>query len=281
MMGGMVPARVSAVILVTDKLAEQRAFYESIGWSSPAPDDAAFVPVVLAGSVLVLTSSGAALDEAGVPHRFAGLIGVESAGAVDTGLEAAAAAGGSVVQPARSRPFGRAGWFRDPVGTTWELAFAPDGPFGAPPAGGDGLARRLDTLTVITPEVMPLRRFYERLGWRSPMEDRDDIVQFQMSSSVFSCWIAHEAEEHVGVRLGGHPGFELGIVVDSPDEVDAQAAVVRAAGASVVVEPADQWWGGRSTSFTDPDGNIIEIVHIPSAGRGERGELRLGVADSG
>ena len=126
---------------------------------------------------------------------------------------------------------------------------------------------------------MPLRRFYEGLGFQSPMEDRDDIVQFQTRGAVFSCWVEHEALEHAGAVLGGtHPGFELGIVVSSPEEVDAQIEVVRAAGARVLTEPADQWWGGRSSYFADADGNVLEVVHIPTAALSERGELVLGGA---
>jgi predicted lactoylglutathione lyase len=278
MIEDMVPARISAVILVTDRLAEQRAFYESLGWSTPAPPDATFVPFALAGAALVLTTADAACDEAGVDHRFAALTGMRSADAVDAGLAAATEAGGEVVQAGRERPFGHGGWFRDPDGNLWELAFAPEAAFGAPPSGGgDGLVARLNTLTVVTREVMPLRRFYERLGFRSLMEDRDDIVQFQVSGAVFSCWVEHEALEHAGAALGGaHPGFELGIVVESPEEVDAQIEVVRAAGARVLTEPGDEWWGGRSSYFTDPDGNVLEVVHIPSASLNERGELVLG-----
>src|ERR1700754_3169022 len=117
-MGGMVPARISAILLVTDRLSEQRAFYEALGWRSPAPPDATFVPIPLAGAPLVLTSTEAAREEAGVDHRFAALIGVGSADDVDVVM----AGGGEIVQPARDRPFGRAGWFRDPIGTMWEVA---------------------------------------------------------------------------------------------------------------------------------------------------------------
>jgi catechol 2,3-dioxygenase-like lactoylglutathione lyase family enzyme len=43
------------------------------------------------------------------------------------------------------------------------------------------------------------------------------------------------------------------------DDLDATFEKVRASGAEVLQEPADQHWGVRDCAFRDPSGNVIRI----------------------
>lgn len=54
-------------------------------------------------------------------------------------------------------------------------------------------------------------------------------------------------------RIKGQ-GFYLQINVGSAADVDAAAARIRAAGGSLLNEPADRPWGVRMFQFLDPDG---------------------------
>jgi uncharacterized glyoxalase superfamily protein PhnB len=54
-------------------------------------------------------------------------------------------------------------------------------------------------------------------------------------------------------RIKGQ-GFYLQINVASAADVDAAAARIRAAGATLLNEPADRAWGVRMFQFLDPDG---------------------------
>jgi len=54
-------------------------------------------------------------------------------------------------------------------------------------------------------------------------------------------------------RIKGQ-GFYLQINVAGPADVDAAAARIKAAGGSLLSEPADQPWGARMFQFRDPDG---------------------------
>lgn len=54
-------------------------------------------------------------------------------------------------------------------------------------------------------------------------------------------------------RIKGQ-GFYLQINVASPADVDAAAARIKAAGGTLLFEPADQPWGARMFQFRDPDG---------------------------
>ncbi len=48
------------------------------------------------------------------------------------------------------------------------------------------------------------------------------------------------------------------------DDLDATFEQVRAAGAEIVQEPADQPWGTRDFALRDPSGNLIRIDQPPA-----------------
>ena len=51
----------------------------------------------------------------------------------------------------------------------------------------------------------------------------------------------------------------LGALIFSCDDVDALFEHVRAAGADILQEPADQFWGVRDCAFRDPAGNTVRF----------------------
>ena len=57
--------------------------------------------------------------------------------------------------------------------------------------------------------------------------------------------------------------FTLGHNVSSRAEVDTVVEQARSAGATVVKEPHDTFWGGYSGYVQDPDGHLWEIVWNP------------------
>lgn len=58
--------------------------------------------------------------------------------------------------------------------------------------------------------------------------------------------------------------FTLGHNVDSKDEVDALMEQAKQAGATIVKEAHDTFWGGYSGYFQDPDEHLWEIVWNPN-----------------
>jgi catechol 2,3-dioxygenase-like lactoylglutathione lyase family enzyme len=50
------------------------------------------------------------------------------------------------------------------------------------------------------------------------------------------------------------------------DDLDAAFEQVRAAGAEIVQEPADQPWGTRDCAVRDPSGNLVRIDQPPAVG---------------
>ena len=58
--------------------------------------------------------------------------------------------------------------------------------------------------------------------------------------------------------------------------MDATIDGARAAGARIVREPAETFWGGYSAVFHDPDGHAWEIAHNPHWTLAADGSISLG-----
>lgn len=58
--------------------------------------------------------------------------------------------------------------------------------------------------------------------------------------------------------------FTLGHNVGSKEEVDSIMQQAKQAGATIVKEAQDTFWGGYSGYFQDPDGHLWEIVWNPN-----------------
>jgi catechol 2,3-dioxygenase-like lactoylglutathione lyase family enzyme len=57
----------------------------------------------------------------------------------------------------------------------------------------------------------------------------------------------------------------LPMIIFSVDDLDTTFARVRASGAEVLQEPADQPWGPRDCAVRDPSGNMVRISQAPAA----------------
>jgi predicted lactoylglutathione lyase len=132
----MVPARLSIVTLGVADIGRSRAFYEALGWeaASSSMDEICWMKV--AGSWLGLWSRERLAEDAGVadagPGSFDGVtlaINVESPAVVDEAMATAVAAGAAVTQPAAAVEWGGyRGYFADPDGHCWEVAWNPGFP---------------------------------------------------------------------------------------------------------------------------------------------------------
>jgi catechol 2,3-dioxygenase-like lactoylglutathione lyase family enzyme len=127
-------------------------------------------------------------------------------------------------------------------------------------------------LTVITLGVTDLERslaFYrDGLGLQTP-----GIIgeEFEYGAVVFvelegglrlALWPARSLARDAGLALAeqGTPPVSLAHNVGSKDEVDAVMEQARGAGATIVKEAADTFYGGYAGYFQDPDGFLWEIA---------------------
>lgn len=133
---GIAP-RISVITLGVSDVPRARAFYQALGWplSGEPEDQVAFFRN--AGSRLALYALEGIAEEAGQAPAPPGSIratlamNLESRHLVDEALEAAVAAGGALLAPARERFWGGySGYFADPDGHAWEVAHNPFWPIG-------------------------------------------------------------------------------------------------------------------------------------------------------
>ncbi|HKG37307.1 MAG TPA: VOC family protein [Solirubrobacterales bacterium] len=136
--------------------------------------------------------------------------------------------------------------------------------------------QRLSLITLGVRDLGRAREFYEALGWTTRAEPGDDVVFFQAGGMIVALWGRDELAEDSGVEdAGGWGGVTLAYNTRSPQEVDAVIDEARAAGARVVREPGETFWGGYSSGFVDPEGHPWEIAYNPRWTVGEDGSVSL------
>jgi uncharacterized protein len=129
-----VDQRVSIITLGVGDLARARKFYEALGWKASAAGNEHIVFFQLLGSVLGLYPRGALAEDAQLPDvapqaKFGGIAIAYNArdkAEVDRVLKEAVAAGATLLKPAHDAFWGGySGYFADPDGHPWEVAFNP------------------------------------------------------------------------------------------------------------------------------------------------------------
>ncbi|MEU4337107.1 VOC family protein [Micromonospora lupini] len=136
---------------------------------------------------------------------------------------------------------------------------------------------RLSVVTLGARDMGLLRSFYRSLGWPELPTSDDGWSAFLLGGVLLALFplpeLAAEAAPDVPEPAGGWSGVTLACNVDSRAEVDTAFAAAVAAGATVVAEPTDRPWGGRSGYLADPEGNRWEIAWAGTAVFDERGAL--------
>ena len=133
-----VPPRVSLVTLGVSDVARSTLFYKALGWplsSASVPGEVSFFKT--AGGLLALWDKEALAADAGLPAAVAIpggaalAMNLDSREQVDAALVAATAAGARILVPGRETEWGGYnGYFADPDGHLWEVAFNPFWPIG-------------------------------------------------------------------------------------------------------------------------------------------------------
>lgn len=134
-------------------------------------------------------------------------------------------------------------------------------------------------MSVITLGVADLERataFYEALGWHPANDWRaQDVAFFQCGGMVLALWDRAELATDSGTTANPPGAVTLAWNGRTPAEVDAVLDEARAAGAVIVREGAETFWGGYSGCFHDPDGHPWEIAHNPGWAIADDGSIRV------
>jgi uncharacterized protein len=125
--------KLTLVTLGVADVTASRRFYEGLGFKTSGKDQDGVAFFDMNGVLLALFGRKDLADDAAVAietgdaySRISLAINLESESAVDAAMAFAAAKGGRVTQPARKVFWGGyAGYFADPDGFLWEVAYNP------------------------------------------------------------------------------------------------------------------------------------------------------------
>lgn len=126
------------------------------------------------------------------------------------------------------------------------------------------MEQRVSLITLGVADVGRAFDFYQRLGWRGQLVD--ETVFFQTGGIGIVLWDQIKFATDVGREPSAASGFRgvaLAHNVRQRDDVDVVLAEARAAGASVVNDAAETFYGGYAGYFADLDGHLWEIAHNP------------------
>jgi catechol 2,3-dioxygenase-like lactoylglutathione lyase family enzyme len=133
-----VEQRVSLITLGVADLARSREFYERLGWRRSMANAEGIVFFQTGGMALALYPRHELAKDANISARGDGFSGISLAynartrAEVDSVLNEAEAAGAKLVKPAQEAFWGGySGYFSDPDGFLWEVAWNPSFPIAA------------------------------------------------------------------------------------------------------------------------------------------------------
>lgn len=124
---------------------------------------------------------------------------------------------------------------------------------------------RISLITLGVKDLENAKAFYIKLGFIPEENESDDIVFLKVGDMKLSLYPFSKLSEDIGVKgeYGNFLGITLAHNVESKEKVDEVIEEARAAGAEIVKEPQDVFWGGYSSYFKDLDGYYWEVAWNP------------------
>ncbi len=142
------------------------------------------------------------------------------------------------------------------------------------------MQQRISLVTLGCRNVAGTAGFYEAMGWTRVPSD-EGIVVFDLIGQVLGLYDL----EHLAKDMGrapedlGHGAATYAYNVVAKDEVAEILDRARAAGAQILREASDVFWGGHIGYFADPEGHVWEVAFNPFSKLGPNGEFRWGGHD--
>jgi len=137
------------------------------------------------------------------------------------------------------------------------------------------MQQRLTMVTLGVKDVARARAFYEALGWRAARDSNEHIAFFDLGGIMLALYGMASLRDDLGTDAPSvTPGpATLAHNVADKAAVDRILAEAEAVGARIVRPATDQFWGGYSGQFADPDGHYWEIAWNPHWPLDETGRL--------
>jgi predicted lactoylglutathione lyase len=138
---------------------------------------------------------------------------------------------------------------------------------------------RVTILTLGVSDLNKAKKFYETVLDTPPNTSYDGVIFIELPGTWISLYplekLAEDISPEVPVIPGGFSGVTLAYNACSKDDVVSIVRRAESAGAKVMKEPQETFWGGYSGYFTDLDGYYWEVAWGPMFEFTENGELKF------
>jgi uncharacterized protein len=141
---------------------------------------------------------------------------------------------------------------------------------------------KIPKITILTLGVADLRKateFYKDVLGTPPNTSSDGITFIELPGTWLALYpfekLAVDISPEVSVVRSGFGGVTLAHNAHSKDDVVAIVKRAESAGARVVKEPQETFWGGFSGYFADLDGYYWEVAWGPMFAFTENGEMEF------
>lgn len=127
------------------------------------------------------------------------------------------------------------------------------------------MEQRVSLITLGVDDMERAGAFYNALGWVET-ESPDGVTAFDLIGQTLGLYLKAALAQELGIdasEIGGFSGQTLGHNVANKEEVNHVIDVARAAGARILKEPQDVFWGGYHGYFADLDGHVWEVAFNP------------------
>ena len=138
---------------------------------------------------------------------------------------------------------------------------------------------RVTILTLGVADLEKATKFYKAVLGTPPNTSYEGVTFIELPGTWISLYplenLAKDISPEVPVNRSGFSGITLAHNASSRDDVIAIVERARPAGARVVKEPQETFWGGFSGYFADLDGYYWEVAWGPMFEFTENGEMRF------
>ena len=126
------------------------------------------------------------------------------------------------------------------------------------------MEQRISLITLGVKDMTAAKAFYEALGW-TPVPSEEGISVFQLNEQCLGLYNLAALADDIGVPVEtlGAGASTLGYNTRTKDEVARVLTSAQAAGARILKQAQDVFWGGHHGYFADPEGHIWEIAFNP------------------
>lgn len=136
---------------------------------------------------------------------------------------------------------------------------------------------RVTLLTLGVSDLSKSTGFYENVLGAKPNTSYGAVTFFELPGAWIALYpldrLAEDISPDINVASRGFSGVTLAHNARSREEVVAIVKRAESAGARIVKEPQDTFWGGFSGYFADPDGYYWEVAWGPMFTFSENGDM--------